>query len=575
MHEEDSAECGDASHDEDEVLEAEREEHEDAGDVDKREPVAEDEPGEGDEDDEPESIEAVVRALFGERAFRGKAESDTVDEQPAAHDEHDGSSDDGDGDNETGDDAVGDEPAADAPDESPHEDPAPDLATVFRLRRRKLTQQLSAGVAALTVIVSAWAGMSSSSPHNVVSIADSTSPSPSVQSEALLAPKTLTQNITSSITLPGSSSLAWPSRGQAAVNILGMGSLGTYGSTNTPVPIASVTKTMVAYVVLADHPLSAGEPGPTIIVSPAEAAAYPAERALGQSLVTVKAGERLTERQALEALMLASADNVAKILARWDAGSVSAFVSEMNSTADRLGMSHTRYTDPSGYSPSTVSTATDQVILGQAAMRISALSQIVSESSATVPVQGTIGNYNTLLGQDGVDGIKTGSTDQAGGCLLFSATFTVGGHSETVIGAVLGQYLTSGSGFLDNTMYVARKLIASAQAALVSATIAVPGRQVAVIRQDGSPDTLLGVTSTVSVIGLAGTTYQVSVSGDPSAATLTVTVTASGGSSVVTSAPLTPIPSTAPKRPGPTTDARLSAPDPFPTDSPTSDTGPA
>jgi serine-type D-Ala-D-Ala carboxypeptidase (penicillin-binding protein 5/6) len=460
----------------------------------------------------------------------------------------------------------------DAPDRRAND--VPDAAMTSWLRRGRFMQRLIVGVTVLTLIIAAWAAVGSSGPHGVVSIADSTPPSPAVQTTAPPAPKALAQTIASTFALPGGSPhLAWPQRGQAAVDLVGMGSLGTYGNTETPVPIASVTKTMVAYVVLTDHPLSAGESGPTIIVTAADAAAYAAERALGQSLVMVKPGEQLTERQALEALMLASADNVAKILARWDAGSVSAFVSKMNATAYRLGMGHTEYTDPSGYAPSTVSTATDQVILGQAAMQISALSQIVGESSATVPVQGAIGNYNTLLGSDGVDGIKTGSTDQAGGCLLFSATFTVGGRSETVIGAVLGQYLSSGSGFLDSTMYVAQRLIKSAEAAVVSSTIAVPGRQVAAIQQAGAADIPLGVTSAVTVVGLAGTTYQVSVSGDPSAAALTVT--ASGGSSAIASSPLTQISSAAPKRPAPTSDARLAAPAPFSTGSPTSDAGPA
>src|SRR6266487_1044764 len=84
----------------------------------------------------------------------------------------------------------------------------------------------------------------------------------------------------------------------------------------------------------------------------------------GDSLVPVAAGERISERQALVALLLSSADNMAWILARWDAGSEGAFVARMNSTASRLGMTSTRYTDPSGLARTTVSTAADQVRLG-------------------------------------------------------------------------------------------------------------------------------------------------------------------------------------------------------------------
>ncbi len=99
----------------------------------------------------------------------------------------------------------------------------------------------------------------------------------------------------------------------------------------------------------------------------------------------VVAGETITERQALEALLLPSADNMAWILARWDAGSQAAFVARMNDTARRLGMTGTSYTDPSGLDPSTTSTAADQVRLGLAAMRVPALAAIAAMPTALVP----------------------------------------------------------------------------------------------------------------------------------------------------------------------------------------------
>jgi len=117
---------------------------------------------------------------------------------------------------------------------------------------------------------------------------------------------------------------------------------------------------------------------------PGEAAAYPAQARNGDSLVAVTAGEQLTERQALEALLLPSADNMAWILARWDAGSQAAFTAQMNTTARQLGMTDTHYTDPSGLSASTTSTAADQVRLGMAALSEPALAQIVALRSAGV-----------------------------------------------------------------------------------------------------------------------------------------------------------------------------------------------
>jgi D-alanyl-D-alanine carboxypeptidase (penicillin-binding protein 5/6) len=239
--------------------------------------------------------------------------------------------------------------------------------------------------------------------------------------------------------LPGTPPrLPWPSTGQATVAVDGIGSLGAT-PTQRPVPIASLAKVMTAYLVLRDHPMSAGDNGANLTVTAEEAAAYRTEVADNESLVRVTAGEVLTERQALEALLLPSADNMARILARWDAGSIRAFTKKMNATATALRMTNTDYTDPSGYNASTRSTAGDQVLLATRAMRLTAFAQIVAMPTATIPVEGTVRNYNTLLDSDGIVGIKTGSTSWAGGCLLFAARHQVGGRTATIIGAVLGQ----------------------------------------------------------------------------------------------------------------------------------------
>jgi D-alanyl-D-alanine carboxypeptidase (penicillin-binding protein 5/6) len=232
--------------------------------------------------------------------------------------------------------------------------------------------------------------------------------------------------------------IAWPGSGVSAADISGIGVLPGPGASQ-PVPIASVAKVMTAYIILRVHPLGAGEPGPPIVVRPGEAAAYPAQERAGDSLVPVAAGEQLTERQALEALLLPSADNMAWILARWDAGSQAAFTTRMNTTARRLGMTATHYTDPSGLSASTTSTAADQVRLGMAAMREPALARIVALRSAVIPVAGVVHNTNTLLGQDEITGLKTGSDTAAGGCALLAAWQQDRGHDTLIIAATFGQ----------------------------------------------------------------------------------------------------------------------------------------
>jgi D-alanyl-D-alanine carboxypeptidase (penicillin-binding protein 5/6) len=263
-------------------------------------------------------------------------------------------------------------------------------------------------------------------------------PTPSPTPAALQKPTKAKLVIDKSMTSAGPKpSLPWPTSGQAKVEIPGIGVLGHSGSGRS-VPIASIAKVMTAYTVLRDHPISAGQSGPTITVSDAEAAAYPDQKAQGLSVVEVAAGERITERDALKGLLIASGDNMAEILARWDGGSESAFVSRMNANARRLGMSSTHYADSTGLDPGTVSTVGDLLTLAPRAMSMSTIAQLVGTSSDSIPLNSPIHNPNSLLGVDGVYGIKTGTTTAAGGCLLFAAHRKVSGHTVTIYGAVLG-----------------------------------------------------------------------------------------------------------------------------------------
>ncbi len=236
-------------------------------------------------------------------------------------------------------------------------------------------------------------------------------------------------------TVPGT---VWPAYGQAAFVRSGDAQIHA-GPNQHSAAIASVAKVMTAYVVLRDHPLRLGEEGPVITLSDADVADTDRRRGQQESVVSIAAGEELTERQALQALLLPSANNIAAVLARWDAGSPRRFVARMNSIARSLGMTRTRYTDPSGYDDATVSTAADQVRIVDRALHLPAFASIVATPSATIPVAGTIRNTNTLLGHDGFVGVKTGSTAAAGGCFAFRAIRWIRGKRTAITGVVLGQ----------------------------------------------------------------------------------------------------------------------------------------
>ncbi|WP_318306897.1 D-alanyl-D-alanine carboxypeptidase family protein [Amycolatopsis solani] len=258
--------------------------------------------------------------------------------------------------------------------------------------------------------------------------------------------------------------LPWPSEGQSSAEVLGLGSLGSRGE-RAPVPIASVTKVMTAYVVLKDHPLDAGEPGPQITVDEqAEAESTSAE----ESTAPVRAGRRISERDLLALMLVPSGNNVARLLARWDAGSQEAFVAKMNREAAALGMTSTTYTGASGVEDSTTSTAADQLRLAREAMKIPVLRAIVATPSLRVDgVPGPVVNTNTLLGHDGVIGLKTGSSTAAGGALMWAAQ-TPGG--ALILGVVLHQNPGgSPAAGLNAALENSRRLIAAIQHELPTA----------------------------------------------------------------------------------------------------------
>ncbi len=229
--------------------------------------------------------------------------------------------------------------------------------------------------------------------------------------------------------------VSWPLQGQAAL-VLGDGRPAASPGEQSA-PIASLAKVMTAYLTLEHYSLSGAQDGFTITITAAQAQDEAQDTAENQSGVAVAPGEQLTERQLLEALLIPSGNNIARILAAQVAGSETSFIAEMNAEARALRMNHTTYTDPSGWDPGTVSTAADQLRVFQEAMRFPVFRQIVSMSSVTLPVAGTLTNFNPLIA-DGYAG-KTGSDSAAGGCLAFFTDVTTAGHGLTAVGVVMGQ----------------------------------------------------------------------------------------------------------------------------------------
>ncbi|MFG3021738.1 serine hydrolase [Streptomyces sp. NPDC048254] len=335
-----------------------------------------------------------------------------------------------------------------------------------------------------------------------------------VQTLRPLPQPTLDLTAKDSYTFDGSKAdIPWPADGQAALDVQGIGSFGSSGD-QKPVPIASVAKVMTAYIILRDHPLKSGAAGPKIKI---DQTAEDQSNAGQESTVDVTAGDSLTQREALEGILIASANNVARLLARWDAGSEKAFVAKMNATAKKLGMTNTTYTDPSGLTDSTVSTAVDQVKLAKAAMSSEPSFREVAAMMSYDDYKGVNhGNWNQLVGHNDVVGIKTGTTTSALGNLVFAAKKDVNGETRTIIGAVLRQPASAAS---DNSILTAAlnggdKLIRAAQGALKSATIYKKGAVVGYVDDGLGGRTPVVATKDVTAVGWSGLKVKLTFQAD-------------------------------------------------------------
>lgn len=260
--------------------------------------------------------------------------------------------------------------------------------------------------------------------------------------------------------------LVWPAEGQGAVGLAAAdGTVQVLGQSpnaaTTPVPIASITKVVTALVVLDAHPLvDAADPGPTITLGQADldiTAAVEAEQQFTESMAD---GQQVSLRDALAITLLTSANNYAESAARWAYGSQEAFLAAAREWLDGQGLTSTTLADASGLNPGSASTPAELLRVAALAHADPALAAIAGTASLEQADLGTIVNQNVLLGENGVDGLKTGSTSYAGFTLLTSAQRTIGATPVTLVAVVLG------TPSLDARFADTRALLASTEAAL-------------------------------------------------------------------------------------------------------------
>jgi D-alanyl-D-alanine carboxypeptidase len=178
---------------------------------------------------------------------------------------------------------------------------------------------------------------------------------------------------------------------------------------------ASVTKVMTLYVLFQELEAGKVKLGDKMKVSKFAATAVPTKLGL-------KSGSSISVENAIKALVTLSANDMARVIAEYVAGSESAFAKRMTSTAKALGMKKTTYANASGLPDKRqVTTVRDQAILAAAIYEHFPTYYKYFQTKSFSYGKRTYGNHNNLLGKGGVDGIKTGYINSSGYNLMTAA----------------------------------------------------------------------------------------------------------------------------------------------------------
>jgi len=241
--------------------------------------------------------------------------------------------------------------------------------------------------------------------------------------------------------LQPNSRLAWPSSGQAAIGSLENGVLASSSSIEKQRPTASMAKVITALAIMKKQPFKPGQQGQTYIISDNDMITLNAYLSEGGSVLPLLRGMKITQYEAMQRMLIASDNNIADMLVDRVFGSRARYVLYAEDMLKHMGLSRTQVADASGFDAATISTPSELVAIGIAALRNPVIAKIVAQKHAQMPVAGRITNTNQLLGTNGIIGIKTGTTFKAGSCLLFAAVFTdKDGRNGTIVGVIMGDY---------------------------------------------------------------------------------------------------------------------------------------
>ncbi len=233
--------------------------------------------------------------------------------------------------------------------------------------------------------------------------------------------------------------IPWPGYGHSAYFVPKDGLFATSDTNAQTVPVASLAKVITALAILQKQPLKSGEQGPMITLKEQDIAIYTDYVRKNGTVIPIEVGEQISQYQALQAILMVSANNMSDSLVIQIFGSMEAYVVYANQMLKNLGLDNTIVADASGYSPKTFSTAENMAKLGYIYMQNPVLREIAYQPDATLPFTGKIKNYNAFMNEEGVVGIKVGDTDEAGKCFMVAnIRKSESGSEELSIAVVLG-----------------------------------------------------------------------------------------------------------------------------------------
>ncbi|MBI5162119.1 MAG: D-alanyl-D-alanine carboxypeptidase [Micrococcales bacterium] len=313
---------------------------------------------------------------------------------------------------------------------------------------------------------------------------------------------------------PPAATLAMPTAGEFAVSVsgadeyLGPGASGILAASggDAAVPIASISKIIIAMVILEAKPLGPSDEGPTITFSSSDHALYDSYYTRNATIAEMPAGSSMSERDALTTMLVISASNYAEAVSTWAFGSQPAFLSATRRWLAARGLTSTTLVEPTGLDPRNRSTPGDLIALGRLAAADPVVSGIVAMPVLDAPGQPPLPNTNDLLGTEGVNGIKTGTLEPYGSNLLFSAALDIGRPTTlTVIGVLLGS-----GGRLQADTEVA-DFLASLRAGFHSVRVAKAGTVVGTYRTPWGSAATMVLASRASVFTWSDTPVAVKV----------------------------------------------------------------